>query len=79
MENISLIFKGTKKSETHSQELECCCINSKEGILIEVRESGSIEFDRSQSIILSKETAVKLVRHLKKEIGFLNVNKTEKP
>jgi len=79
MENISLIFKGTKKSETHLQELECCYSNSEEGILIEVRESGSIEFDRSQSIVLSKETAVKLVRHLKKEIGFLNVNKTEKP
>lgn len=78
MENISLIFRGTKKSETQLQELECCCDNSKEGILIEVREHGSIEFDRSQSIILSKETAVKLVRHLKKEIGFLNVDNTEK-
>jgi len=65
MPNVKLIFQGTERSKTDETELEVFA-NVYNEICI------SIEDQNSCSIIcLDKSTAIRLVRELKKQIGFL--------
>lgn len=67
MANIKITFKGTEKSETSEHELVAFA-NTNNEIYI------CLEMDNNYPsfICLDKQTAVRLVRELKKEIGFLN-------
>lgn len=67
MANIKITFYGTEKSETNETELEVFK-NASDEIFI------SISDNYEQSICLDKQTAVRLVRELKKQIGFINQN-----
>ena len=66
MANVKLIFQGTERSKTESSELEAFA-NIHNEICITIEDQnypGSI-------IFLDKSTAIRLVRELKKQIGFL--------
>lgn len=70
MENITIIFKGTENSGTDKIELitECNFFNE---ITISIKDVEEIEPYNFQFVSLSKQTAVRLVRELKKQIGFI--------
>jgi hypothetical protein len=61
MANVKLIFQGTEKSKTDENELEVF-VNIHNEIVLDMKEC---------FIALDKSTAVRLVRELKKQIGFL--------
>lgn len=61
MANIKLIFQGTERSKTDENELEVF-VNIHNEIVLDMKES---------LIALDKSTAVRLVRELKKQIGYL--------
>ena len=67
MANVRMIFHGTKISETNETELELFSTVNNEVFI-------SITDNYEQSICLDKKTAVRLVRELKKQIGFINQN-----
>jgi hypothetical protein len=66
MANVKLIFheKGTEK------QLQCYANNFNE-IYIEILDNDYENSYNIQSISLDKNTAIRLVRELKKQIGFL--------
>jgi len=68
MANVKLIFQGTEKSETHKTELEVYC-NAYEEISVVIK----LNSNYPSFISLDKITAVRLVRELKKQIGFLDL------
>ena len=61
MANVKLIFQGTERSGTNENELEVF-VNIHNEIVLDMKEN---------LIALDKSTAVRLVRELKKQIGFL--------
>jgi hypothetical protein len=61
MANVKLIFQGTERSQTDQNELEVF-INNFNEIVIDMQEN---------LICLDKSTSVRLVRELKKQIGYL--------
>jgi hypothetical protein len=61
MANVKLIFQGTERSKTDENELEVF-VNIHNEIVLDMKEC---------LIALDKSTAVRLVRELKKQIGFL--------
>ena len=65
MANVKLIFQGTEKSKTHKNELEVFA-NTREEISLFLSSD-----DYLNCICLDKQTAVRLVRELKKQIGYL--------
>jgi hypothetical protein len=67
MENVKLIFTGTERSKTSAHEMECYCNYHKE-IYIDIYDGG----DYTSHICLSKETAVRLSKELKKQIALIN-------
>lgn len=70
MENVTLIFKGSELSETNKVEL-ICEINMINEISISIKDF-EVEHDyNTQYISFNKQTAVRLVRELKKQIGFI--------
>lgn len=64
MANVKLVFTGTERSCTHQVELVTYA-NSFNEIYLKLEENCI------QHICLDKSTAVRLVRELKKQIGFL--------
>ena len=65
MGNVKLIFQGTTKSKTNEHELEVFA-NKRDEISL------FLSSDEYLSVIcLDKTTAVRLVRELKKQIGYL--------
>ena len=64
MANIKLVFQGTEKSQTNEHEL-VCYHNASNEIFI------CIESDYPAYICLDKSTAVKLVKHLKLQISYI--------
>lgn len=65
MANVRLVFNGTKRSDTQETELDVFA-NASNEIYI------SIEDNHPQHICLDRETAIRLVKELKKQIGYLN-------
>ena len=65
MANVRLVFNGTERSETQDSELEIFA-NNKNEIFI------SIEDNYPQHICLDRDTAIRLVKELKRQIGLLN-------
>ena len=66
MENVKLVFTGTERSETERHELICYATINQE-ILIGIEEG-----NYPMSIVyLNKETAVRLSKELKKQIGYI--------
>lgn len=61
MANVKLIFQGTERSKTDQNELEVF-INNYNEIVIDMQEN---------LICFDKSTSVRLVRELKKQIGYL--------
>jgi hypothetical protein len=61
MANVKLIFQGTERSKTDQNELEVF-INNYNEIVIYMQEN---------LICFDKSTSVRLVRELKKQIGYL--------
>lgn len=70
MENVTLIFKGSERSETNETEL-ICEYNLLNEIEISLRDTGAKHDYNFQCISINKQTAVRLVRELKKQIGFI--------
>lgn len=70
MENVKLIFSGTKDSSTEFQQLEAYATDSNE-IYISITESDCNHDHDIQPIFLNKQSAVRLVRELKKQIGYI--------
>jgi len=66
MANVKLLFCGTEESKTNDSNLEVLA-SSNEVILFLSTES------YESHICLDKVTAVRLVRELKKQIGFLDL------
>ena len=66
MENVKILFYGTERSRTQKTELEVFATSYKE-IFIGIEE----EENQYSFICLDKATSVRLVRELKKQIGFL--------
>jgi len=67
MANVKLIFKGTLKSNTNDKELEVLRTLNNE-IVIFLQNDNCVNH-----ICLDKQTSVRLVRELKKQIGFLDL------
>jgi hypothetical protein len=67
MSNIKLVFLSSEKSEVNS-EMECF-YNDKNEIFITIYDSEDIY--NQQFICLDKDTAVKFVKHLKREISYI--------
>ena len=72
MANIKLIFQGTERSETHKTELQAYS-NIFDEIFISMEDPEN-PHEVGEFICLDKETAIRLVRELKKHIGFINQN-----
>ena len=72
MENIKLAFLGSKESSTYDTELTII-VNPLNEISISIEDTGSDHDYNLQEISLTKQTAVRLVRELKKQIGFLDL------
>jgi hypothetical protein len=66
MANIKLVFQGTDVSGTEHHELECF-YNTKNQIFLSI-DMGDYP---SSFICLDKATAVKLVKHLKLQISYI--------
>jgi len=66
MANVKLIFQGTERSSTDTSSLEAYATSNNE-IYIFIEMDGTY----SSHICLDKSTTVRLVRELKKQIGFL--------
>lgn len=72
MAKVKILFYGTERSKTESSELEAFA-NVYNEICISIEDQsypGSI-------ICLDKSTAIRLVRELKKQIGFLMESEVE--
>ena len=67
MANVTLIFQGTVESETSESKLVVYS-NVNNEIFIQI-DPGGVFYP--SHICLDKSTAVRLVRELKKQIGFL--------
>ena len=65
MANVKLIFQGTEESKTNKNELEVFA-NTREEISLFLSSNDYLGY-----ICLDKQTAVRLVRELKKQIGYL--------
>jgi len=72
MENIKLAFLGSKESFTFKTELTVM-VNPLNEITISIEDTDSSHDYNLQEISLTKQTAVRLVRELKKQIGFLDL------
>ena len=70
MENIKLAFLGSKESCTYNTELTII-VNPLNEISISIEDTDSSHDYNLQEISLTKQTAVRLVRELKKQIGLL--------
>lgn len=70
MARVRTTFYGSELSETYQTELECYCNQDNE---IEIK---ILNFSDpfASSLSLDKETAIKLVKHLKQQIGIINAN-----
>ena len=66
MANVKLLFCGTEESKTNDSNLEV--LASSTGIILFLSNGGY-----ESHICLDKTTAVRLVRELKKQIGFLDL------
>ena len=69
MANVKLIFQGTEVSKTQNNELEVFH-NSHNEISIVIESKGNYP----SLISLDKQTSVRLVRELKKQIGNIDLN-----
>jgi hypothetical protein len=66
MANVKLLFQGTERSKTDENQLEVFA-NVHNEIFISIED-----FSQPATFIcLDKQTAVRLVRELKKQIGFV--------
>ena len=66
MEKVKILFQGTEISQTDETELEVFA-NVQNEIFISIQDQSY----PGNFICLDKATAVRLVRELKKQIGFL--------
>jgi hypothetical protein len=66
MEKVKILFQGTERSQTGETDLEVFASVHNE-IFIIIKDDGY----SPRFICLDKPTAVRLVRELKKQIGFL--------
>ena len=71
MENVTLVFNGSDLTTTSETELICCynCLNE---ISISLENNKENEYNFI-NISINKQTAVRLVRELKKQIGFIKI------
>lgn len=67
MENVKLIFLSSELSGIET-EVECYC-NVNNQILIKISESD--DHSDFKCVSLDRDTAIKLVKNLKKEISYL--------
>lgn len=71
MERMKILFYGTDRSETESCTIELFA-NVHDEIYIEIKDENSDYELGVQNICLNKQTAIKLVKELKKAIGQLD-------
>lgn len=69
MENVSLVFYGTEESETDQCELKCYT-NKDNELFIQIDDGGQPPV----YICLNEQTAVKLSKVIRKEIGIIKLN-----
>lgn len=65
MENVKLVFCGTPESKTNNVSLELFATNDNDLMI-------SIESNGIEIIHLSKQTAIRLSKELKKQIALLD-------
>ena len=70
MADIDLIFKGADGSNTEKHELQVFC-NTQNRITISLKDDTDNNYGYPVYIQLSKETAIKFHRELKKHISFI--------
>ncbi len=71
MERMKILFYGTDRSQTNECFIQVFA-NEHEEILVEIKDENS-DYDLGyQFICLNKQTAIKLVKELKKSIGQLD-------
>jgi hypothetical protein len=71
MERMKILFYGTDRSDSENHTIEIFA-NSFDEIFIEINNENSHNGLDSQFICLNKQTAIKLVKELKKAIGQLD-------
>ena len=71
MARVRTVFYGSKLSCTERIELNCYCNYNNE---IYINITNPLDKDLPAFISLDKETAIKLVKHLKQQIGMINAN-----
>ena len=73
MERMKILFYGTDRSSTENHTIEAY-VNSFEEIFIQIQDTDTMDSYpyNGQAICLNRETAIKLVKELKKAIGQLN-------
>jgi hypothetical protein len=72
MSKTKIIFQGADNTSTEKVQLEAYCIGKKL-ILIEIEDRDSNHDYNIQSIYLDRQTAINLVKQLKREIGKMEV------
>lgn len=75
MENTKIIFCSSDMSEVQT-ELECFCNNRNE-IYIGINDPTVEYVYANQFVALTKETAIKFSKHLRKEIAILMENQRQ--
>lgn len=71
MARVKTVFYGSELSGEEKTELNCYC-NANNEIYINI--TNPLDQDLPAFIALDKETAIKLVKHLKQQIGIINAN-----
>lgn len=73
MANMKLVFLGTERSGTIQSELVSFCTRDSE-IYISISLPGS-DCGENKFICFDRQTAIAFVKHLKREIGKMEVGK----
>lgn len=75
MANTRTMYFGSELSETNTHHIEAFA-NTNNEIYFCIKKDGLDSVIEPNFIVLDAKTAIKLVKDLKREIGFINQNKS---
>lgn len=73
MNRTKLIFQGAFNTATEKVQLQAYC-TSTNLMLIEIEDTDSMHDYNTQTIFLDRQTAINLVKQLRREIGKMEVS-----
>jgi hypothetical protein len=73
MSKTKLIFQGADNTSTENVQLQAYCTVTNY-ILVEIEDTDSMHDYNTQTIYLDRQTAINLVKQLKREIGKMEVD-----